>query len=533
VIRRGVHDHSTEEAAAIPPPPLHRFYMETAATFPFTPSRVPRGLKAFVALTCIVGVLVTGYKATLTPVTLIVDGQEQRLRTHQDTVVALLMDADLSLHPEDIVTPALDTTLEPGLTVKIQRAHPVTISADGHNVLLHTHATSVEAVLKEARVSVGPYDEVEVEGALLPTSQPAAPVSANAVTQSLWAQRPAGHSIDARDAFSRQNIAESAKPARIIVHRAVPFTLHEDGQATTLYTTASTVGEALRRAGLTLFLADGVRPGLGERMSAGIHLYVDRSIPVVVQVDGRTLRTRTHLDRVDDVLSELGIVLTGEDYTAPPLDAPLGEEAAIRVVRVSERFLIQQEPIPFESAWEPDPDLEIDQPQRVLQEGVPGVFERRVRVRYEDGQEVSREIDGEYVAVPPTTKIVGYGTKIVVRTLDTPSGPVEYWRKMRMLATSYSAATAGTPKSSPWYGRTATGMQMRHGIVAVDPRFINLRSQVYVPDYGVGVAGDTGGGIKGRRIDLGYDDDNLVLWYRWVDVYLLTPVPSRINYILD
>jgi hypothetical protein len=32
---------------------------------------------------------------------------------------------------------------------------------------------------------------------------------------------------------------------------------------------------------------------------------------------------------------------------------------------------------------------------------------------------------------------------------------------------------------------------------------------------------------------LGYDDDNLVLWYRWVDVYLLTPVPERINYILD
>ena len=169
----------------------------------------------------------------------------------------------------------------------------------------------------------------------------------------------------------------------------------------------------------------------------------------------------------------------------------------------------------------------------MLQEGVPGVFERRIRVRYEDGQEVSRQVDNDYVAVPPTTKIIGYGTKIVVRTLDTPSGPVEYWRVIRMLATSYSAGTAGTPKTSPWYGRTATGMKMGHGIVAVDPRVINLRSQVYVPSYGIGIAGDTGGGIKGRRIDLGYDDDNLVLWYRWADVYLLTPVPSRIDYILD
>jgi 3D (Asp-Asp-Asp) domain-containing protein len=72
---------------------------------------------------------------------------------------------------------------------------------------------------------------------------------------------------------------------------------------------------------------------------------------------------------------------------------------------------------------------------------------------------------------------------------------------------------------------------MRHGIVAVDPSVIRLGSQVYVPGYGVGLAGDTGGAIYGRRIDLGYDDSNLVLWYRWVDVYLLTPVPNSINYL--
>jgi len=228
----------------------------------------------------------------------------------------------------------------------------------------------------------------------------------------------------------------------------------------------------------------------------------------------------------------LGLILTGQDYTTPTLSAPLEENGTIRIVRVSERFLIEQEPIPFDSTWQPDPDLEIDN-QRLLQEGARGILERRIRVRYEDGHEIARAVENEYVAVPPTTKIMGYGTKIVVRTLDTSSGPVEYWRVLRMLATSYSASTAGTPKTSSWYGRTATGMQMRHGIVAVDPRVVGLRSQVYVPGYGVGIAGDTGGAVKGRRIDLGYDDDNLVLWYCWVDVYLLTPVPGQINYILD
>jgi uncharacterized protein YabE (DUF348 family) len=379
----------------------------------------------------------------------------------------------------------------------VRRARPVCISADGQRMMLRTHATSAEAVLEEAGVALGPHDEVEIEGEL---------VSGNPSVTDL-------------------------EPACIAVLRAVPFTLHEDGQAMTLYTTAPIVGEALRQAGLTLYLSDHVRPGLGEPMSAGMHVYVDRSIPVTVQVDGRTLRTRTHRQRVDDLLSDLGIVLTGQDYTTPTLTSSLEEDVTIRVVRVSERFLIEQEPIPFDSVSQPDPELEIDH-QQLLQEGIPGVFERRIRVRYEDGREVARAVEDEYVAVPPTTKTMGYGTKVVVRTIDTPSGPVEYWRVIRMLATSYSASTAGVPKTSRGYGRTATGMLMRYGIVAVDPRVINLRSQVYVPDYGIGFAGDTGGAVKGRRIDLGYDDDNLVLWYRWVDVYLLTPVPDQIRYVL-
>jgi len=461
-----------------------------------------------VALTCVVGALVAGYQATLTPVTLVVDGQPRQLRTHQDTVGALLMDTGLTLYSEDIVTPTQKSPLEPGSIVRVERACPVVISADGHTVLFRTHAASVEQVLLEAHVSLGPYDEVAVEGEFSPVSRP--------------------------DGLSRLALATTApQPIRITVHRAVPFTLHEDGRATTLYTTAATIGEALRRAGLTLYLADSVRPGLGERMSAGLRVHVDRSVPVVVEVDGRTLRTRTHRERVDEVLADLNVVLAGQDYTVPALDAPLGENDTVRVVRVSERFLVRQDPIPFEVAWQPDPDLEIDN-QRLLQEGARGILEQRIRIRYEDGHEISRTVENQYVAVPPTTKIMGYGTKIVVRTIATPTGPVEYWRVISMHATSYSAATAGTSPSSPWYGHTRTGERMRFGIVAVDPRVIELRSNVYVPGYGVGYAGDTGGAIRGRRIDLGYDDDNLVLWYRWVDVHLLTPVPppGQINYIL-
>lgn len=39
-------------------------------------------------------------------------------------------------------------------------------------------------------------------------------------------------------------------------------------------------------------------------------------------------------------------------------------------------------------------------------------------------------------------------------------------------------------------------------LIAVDPAVIPLGSRVYVEGYGEAIAGDTGGAIKGHRIDV-------------------------------
>jgi len=456
------------------------------------PNSLWRGLMTLAALALLTG-MAAGYQASMTPVTLIVDGTPRSLHTHQETVGALLLDLGLELYPEDLVIPSPDEPLQPNMAVYITHARPVLIHADGQAYLIRTHATSIDGILADAGLSMQPHDRINME-----------PVPAS-----------------------------SEATLHLRLRRAVPVTLHEDGRQIELYTTATTVGGALRQAGLALYLADRVEPDLGQPLSAGMHIYIQRSLPVTVLVDGRTIRTRTHRDQVGPLLADLGIVLTGEDYTRPGPEAPLTADMTIEVVRVAERFLIQQQPIPFDIVWQPDPELEIDN-QRLLQAGEPGVLEQRLRLRYENGQEVSRTVENAYVAVPPTTKIIGYGTQIVVRQLDTPQGPLEYWRVIRMLATSYSASTAGTSRSASWYGRTAGGCTMDNGIVAVSS-MIPWKSYVYVPGYGIGYACDRGGAIHGRRIDLGYRDEDLVLWHRWVDVYLLTPVPpaDQIDYILD
>ena len=51
-------------------------------------------------------------------------------------------------------------------------------------------------------------------------------------------------------------------------------------------------------------------------------------------------------------------------------------------------------------------------------------------------------------------------------------------------------------------GRTALGVPVRKGVVAVDPRLIPLGTKLHIPGYGPGLAADVGTAIKGRIIDL-------------------------------
>lgn len=51
-------------------------------------------------------------------------------------------------------------------------------------------------------------------------------------------------------------------------------------------------------------------------------------------------------------------------------------------------------------------------------------------------------------------------------------------------------------------GITKSGVPVRRGIVAVDPKIIPLGTKLYIKEYGEAIALDTGGAIKGNKIDL-------------------------------
>lgn len=182
--------------------------------------------------------------------------------------------------------------------------------------------------------------------------------------------------------------------------------------------------------------------------------------------------------------------------------------------RFEEKFATSSAEIKFETEYKDDPEVEAGV-ETVVTEGENGKKITTTKITFYNGEELGRDVVNVKTE-KPINKVISRGTKIVWKTLQTPEGEIRYWKKMRVYATHYDSRCPGCNET------TAIGMRAGKGVIAVDPKVIKLRSNVYIPGYGKAVAGDTGGAIKGNIIDLGFDDARTAGWSaRYVDIYLL------------
>ena len=425
------------------------------------------------------------------PVTVVADGQARQLETHSDTVAGLLKLANVSLNEGDRVSPPPESTLEADMLVRVDRARSVFVTVDSQTTPLWTPLTNPADILANAGVSLTDSDRILIDGT---------PATIDQLAQ--W----------------------PVPVSSIDLHHAVTLRIHDADGTHTLQTTSATVGEALFEAGITLYLTDSTTPDLNTPLTSDLDISITRARPVEILADGATIHTRARGRSVADALTEAGVALVGLDYAIPAESTALQPGMSIRVIRVHEEIEATQEPIPFETVYQADANVELDQRQ-VAQAGQAGVQENRVRVRYENGIAVSRSQPETVVTQAPVNKIVSYGTNVVVRTLDTPDGPVSYWRVLRMYVTSYHPVEGDNT--------TATGKTLQRGIVGADIHLLPYGSKVYVAGYGVGEVQDTGPSRANPLwLDLGYTSEDYRGWYGYHDVYLLTPVPANIDYTL-
>jgi len=181
-----------------------------------------------------------------------------------------------------------------------------------------------------------------------------------------------------------------------------------------------------------------------------------------------------------------------------------------RIKTGQEITLTQEEEIPYSSERSLNHQLKRGQ-LIILRQGENGLVRKKYLVRQENGVETKRQLVETVVLREAIPEISELGTKDAIMLASRDM------RQPRQVITVQATAYTHTGNN------TYTGVYPHIGTIAVDPAVIPLGSHLWIEGYGYGIAQDTGGLIKGKRIDLFMDTvGECRSWgRRKVEVYVL------------
>ncbi|HVZ81192.1 MAG TPA: 3D domain-containing protein [bacterium] len=232
--------------------------------------------------------------------------------------------------------------------------------------------------------------------------------------------------------------------------------------------------------------------------------------PVTLSVRGRT---------VGEALSDGGFRLDPHDVVAPPPDTPVVEGMEVDLGQVERKVTTEKRKV--------HPPVQRDYTDTLnvgeiidLETGQDGEQEVTTETYRLNGEDAFEKVVGVKVLKASKPARVLEGTSMR-RKLYPLQKRAQVRKILTLEATAYYPGPEDTwPFAS---GTTASGLKAGYGVVAVDRRVIPLKTRLYVEGYGYAIAADTGGAIKGMKIDLCYDtyEEAVRFGRKKVKVYLL------------
>ena len=283
-----------------------------------------------------------------------------------------------------------------------------------------------------------------------------------------------------------------------------------DGDRVVTYTTFASEPETiLEQLGLSLNQNDTYTTQAVEGAAA---ITVRRAQKITVHYHGQTTLVTSFGETAGELLSRLGLDVTGEDVVSHGLEEETYDGMELRVDRPEILRQVYTAAIPHPVSRCSDPTLPVGT-EAVLTPGTDGEMRCTAEITYLGGQEAGRQVLSETVTRQPVAEIIAVGTgsapavseKPVIADgrITLPTGEVlTYTRTDTVRATAYTHTDRGCDTV------TATGTRVHRGTAAVDPRFIPYGTRMFIVSsdgsyvYGIAAAEDCGGDIKGDRMDL-------------------------------
>lgn len=283
------------------------------------------------------------------------------------------------------------------------------------------------------------------------------------------------------------------------------YKITDGAKSVTVFTHSKDVNVILRKSGIDYGESDAALAVKG-----GYRIVRPKS--VTVMYGDETVSFGTCLDTVGDVVESSGIMYTSEDFCDYEDKQRVYDGMEIRVHKVTHDESVTDTEIPFDTVTR-DSIYVKKGTTKVVQAGVPGIKRSVVKNTYVDGQLIAANATSDQIISLPSAQIVEQGVG------GTIAGHA-FSYCIDMKATAYTYSKTGT-------NRTATGVSVGYGKVAVDRKVIPLGTKLYIETangktvYGSAVAADTG--VRGNTIDLFYEtyEECISFGRRNVKVYIL------------
>lgn len=276
--------------------------------------------------------------------------------------------------------------------------------------------------------------------------------------------------------------------------------------------------DVFNEAGLELSASDCIDAQENEKTDT-VEVSVTHKQYATVTCDGASVSVLTDEgETTAQVLDRLNITLGEHDLISKDPSAAVEDGDSILINRVTITYEKKTEEIPFQKTRKADSNM-AKGTEAITQAGKKGKTVYTYELKSIDGGAPTSTLV-KTKTTDPVTEVTSYGTRVPApalsslsqsrdyitniddeqNTITTVSGSTYHIRKTLTCSATAYTAHAGA--------RTSTGRRAQVGVIAVDPRVIPYGSQLYIQTsngsvlYGVAVAGDCGGAIKGNTIDL-------------------------------
>lgn len=478
------------------------------------------------------------------------ENSDKRYYTVGLTVEQLFEKENISLHPKDIVSVDLSTEIYEDIKINIDPVEVVEFIIDEEfSIFFATNQRNITLALNEFResmhynfylsegqspisdisnnmqihVSTAEGDKVEYSSLALGT--------ASKTFEAIASKNPS-ISVNQKNTISEQvsNMMNVSSDAYESGRGDYSVYVSVDGNWKVYKTNSVTISEFLSNNGIELSEKCEIDVKLDSKIVRDTIIHIDEAETINFVIDGQEISHKTNKNNIQDVIKELEeeqnivLMLDENDLTNVKIDEKVQNDMTIDINTIEEKFIANQEDIAFKTNYVENDEL-IEGKEVLKTVGQNGTREITIRETYRKDEFLSSEVVSDIIILEPVDQVIEIGTKYVENTIKTPNGTYFIEKEILMHSTAYTADYKSTGKSEGdrGYAITASGMTAQVGVVAVDTSVIPFGTKLYIEGYGYAVAGDTGGAIKGNKVDVFLDtyEEAMAYGVKQVKVYIL------------